>query len=129
MVSAPRNSFGTVALTLGIVGALLTITVLGVIFAAPVALAAIVFGGVGLRMANWRRGIGKATNPGQAKAGIVLGVFSLLFDALLIIAGWYGDTARWSTARSAVELLRRRDTTHTFGISAGWQGPGDSTHA
>jgi hypothetical protein len=94
MVSAPRNSFGTVALTLGIVGALLTITVLGVIFAAPVALAAIVFGGVGLRMANWRRGIGKATNPGQAKAGIVLGVFSLLFDALLIIAGWYGDTAR-----------------------------------
>ncbi|MFJ9854330.1 DUF4190 domain-containing protein [Streptomyces sp. NPDC101150] len=73
----PRNGFGTAALVVGIVGALLGVSVVpGIVLGAM----AIVFGAVG--RARQRRG--EATNGGTAVAGIVLGGLALLISGLMI---------------------------------------------
>ncbi|MFF3691445.1 DUF4190 domain-containing protein [Streptomyces sp. NPDC002187] len=57
-----------------------SISLFGDILGAPVGLAAIVFGAIGLRVA-YRR---EATNRGQATAGLVLGVSSLALVIVII---------------------------------------------
>lgn len=74
----PRNSMGTAALVLGIIGAVLFWTIS---IAIILGILAIIFGGVGLNRA--RQGV--ATNRGSALAGLVLGIVALLVPFLFII--------------------------------------------
>ncbi len=76
----PRNGLGTASLVLGIIAVVLCWTVWA---AAILGVLAICFGAVGLGKANR----GEATNPGSAKAGLVLGIVAIALLVLLIIVG------------------------------------------
>jgi hypothetical protein len=78
---SPSNGMGVTGLVTGIVGACLAwVPILGFILG----VLGIVFGGIGLYYANQ----GRATNKGAAIAGLVLGIFAVLFWPLLLaIAG------------------------------------------
>ncbi|MFI9051306.1 DUF4190 domain-containing protein [Streptomyces sp. NPDC053427] len=73
----PGNGFGTAALVVGIVGALLGVSIVPGILLGVLAIA---FGAVG--RARQRRGT--ATNGGTAVAGIVLGGLALLISGAMI---------------------------------------------
>ncbi|WP_190021927.1 DUF4190 domain-containing protein [Streptomyces hiroshimensis] len=76
--SAPSNGLGLAALVLGIVGTVLSPTVvLGVVLG----ILAVVFGAVGRAKV---RG-GEATNPGQALAGLILGCAALVATVLMVV--------------------------------------------
>ncbi|UNO39682.1 DUF4190 domain-containing protein [Streptomyces sp. MST-110588] len=85
----PGNGFGTAALVLGIVGAVLGISV---VFGIVLGVLAIIFGGIGRSKAAR----GEAANGGTALAGILLGVLALLVSVLMIVvtvtdrSGGYG---------------------------------------
>lgn len=75
-----RNGFGTTAMVLGIVGAVLGIACFGAVLGLPLGIAAIIFGIIGLRLANR----GEATNRSQALTGLILGIVSTLISAAMI---------------------------------------------
>ncbi len=76
-VSAPRNGLGLASLILGIVGFPVSLfCFLGVICS----ILAIVFGYIGGNRAER----GEATNAGQAKLGLILGVIGIVFMIALI---------------------------------------------
>jgi hypothetical protein len=75
-----RNGFGTAAMVLGIVGAVLGIACFGAVLGLPLGIAAIIFGIIGLRLANR----GEATNRSQALTGLILGIVSTLVSAAMI---------------------------------------------
>ncbi|MEV6208640.1 hypothetical protein [Kitasatospora sp. NPDC051914] len=73
----PRNGLGIAAMVLGIVGAVLSLTVILFWLSWLPALLAVIFGAVGLS----RVGKGLATNRAMALAGVILGVSGLLVSA------------------------------------------------
>ncbi|MEV0373435.1 DUF4190 domain-containing protein [Streptomyces sp. NPDC050636] len=74
----PDNGFGTAALAVGIVGALLGVTIFfGVLFGAL----AVILGAIGRAKVTRR----EATNGPTALAGVILGGVALLISALMII--------------------------------------------
>jgi hypothetical protein len=75
-----RNGFGTTAMVLGIVGAVLGIACFGAVLGLPLGIAAIIFGIIGLRIANR----GEATNRSQALTGLILGIVAALVSAAMI---------------------------------------------
>ncbi|WP_329311810.1 DUF4352 domain-containing protein [Streptomyces sp. NBC_01262] len=75
-----RNGFGTAAMVLGIVGAVLGIACFGAALGLPLGIAAIIFGIIGLRLANR----GEATNRSQALTGLILGIVATLVSAAMI---------------------------------------------
>ncbi|MEU1310486.1 hypothetical protein ABZ419_16540 [Streptomyces cinnamoneus] len=77
-VPAPNNSLGVTALVLGIVGTVLSPTV---VFGVILGVLAIVFGAMG----RTKAGTGEATNGGQALAGLILGGVALLATALMLV--------------------------------------------
>ncbi|MFG2892926.1 DUF4190 domain-containing protein [Streptomyces sp. NPDC048248] len=79
----PGNGFGTAALVVGIVGALLGISV---IFGIVLGVLAIVFGALGRARATR----GEATNGGMALAGLILGGVALLISAVVIALALIG---------------------------------------
>ncbi|GAB7192026.1 hypothetical protein NUM3379_27350 [Kineococcus sp. NUM-3379] len=92
--AAPRNGLGLTALILGIVGILLSWTVVGGIL---LGIAAIVLGVIGRKRA--RRG--EATNGGVALGGIITGAIALVLGVVMIaLSAWFvsqlgfGDLAR-----------------------------------
>ncbi|WP_407549669.1 DUF4190 domain-containing protein [Streptomyces sp. Pv4-95] len=79
----PSNGFGTAALVVGIVGALLGISI---IFGIVLGVLAIVFGALGRAKATR----GEATNGGMALAGLILGGVALLISAVVIALALIG---------------------------------------
>jgi len=81
IVPAPRNQLGRAALMLGLLAWVFAfVPVVGELVAAPAALAAIVFGLLGLRRADQ----GVATNTGEAVTGVLLGTASGLVMLLVL---------------------------------------------
>jgi hypothetical protein len=78
---APRNGYGLTALVLGIVGAVLSVMCFFAVLGVPLGIAAIVFGIVGRRIA--RRG--ESTNPGQALAGLILGIVATVVSIGMLV--------------------------------------------
>ena len=75
-LQSPSNGMGVTGLVTGIVGACLAwVPILGFILG----VLGIVFGGIGLYYASE----GRATNKGTAIAGLVLGIFAVVFWPLL----------------------------------------------
>jgi hypothetical protein len=73
----PSNGMGVTGLVTGIIGACLAwVPILGFILG----VLGIVFGGIGVYYANQ----GRATNKGAAIAGLVLGIFAVVFWPLLL---------------------------------------------
>ena len=76
--STPSNGMGITGLVTGIIGACLAwVPVLGFVLG----VLGVVFGGVGWFYANQ----GRATNKGMAVAGVILGVFAVVFWPLLVV--------------------------------------------
>ncbi|MCM2425848.1 DUF4190 domain-containing protein [Streptomyces sp. RKAG337] len=78
---SPRNGYGLTALVLGIVGAVLSVMCFFAVLGAPLGIAAIIFGIVGRRIAKR----GESTNPGQALAGLILGIVATVLSAGMLI--------------------------------------------
>lgn len=79
----PRNGWGTAALVCGLVALVVGfVPVAGDIIALPLALAAVGSGGVGLMRAE----DGRATNPGVALTGALLGFAAGLLSFLTIVS-------------------------------------------
>ncbi|MEU3461790.1 DUF4190 domain-containing protein [Streptomyces sp. NPDC006733] len=78
---SPRNGYGLTALVLGIVGAVLSVMCFFAVLGVPLGIAAIVFGIVGRRIAKR----GESTNPGQALAGLILGVVATVLSAAMLV--------------------------------------------
>ncbi|MFI9719588.1 DUF4190 domain-containing protein [Streptomyces sp. NPDC052396] len=74
----PNNGFGVAALVLGILGLVLSMTVL---FGVVLGVLALVFGVIGRAKAAR----GEATNQGQALAGLILGGVALVASALFVV--------------------------------------------
>lgn len=77
--AAPNNGFGIAALVLGIVGLVLSWTML---FGVVLGVLAIVFGAIG----RGKGTKGEATNRGQALAGLILGGVAVVASVLMFIA-------------------------------------------
>jgi hypothetical protein len=77
MLQAPQNGYGVAAMVLGIVSVCL-FCLYG--FGALLGILAIVFGVLGRKRVQR----GEATNAGQALAGIVLGIASIVITAVVI---------------------------------------------
>jgi hypothetical protein len=75
-----RNGFGITAMVLGIVGTVLGIACFGAVLGLPLGIAAIIFGIIGLRLANR----GEASNRSQALTGLILGIVSVVISAVMI---------------------------------------------
>ena len=94
---AARNAFGTTAMVLGIVAAVLAMSCVGAFLGLPPAIGAIIFGIIGLRIAKR----GEATNRSQALTGLILGIVAAVISAAMIalflggaVAGAFDD---WET--------------------------------
>ncbi|MDG4535488.1 DUF4190 domain-containing protein [Streptomyces sp. AV19] len=74
----PNNGFGTAALVLGIVGVVLSFTM---IFGIVLGVLAVVFGAIGRAKVTK----GEAANRGSATAGLILGSLALLLSVLMIV--------------------------------------------
>jgi len=76
----PSNGMGVTGLVTGIIGACLAwVPVLGFLLG----VLGVVFGGIGWFYATQ----GRATNKGMAVAGVVLGIFAVVFWPLLLVVG------------------------------------------
>ena len=81
---APRNGAGAASLTLGVIAlATFWIPILYLIGSVPCAIIAIVQGSKGRRLAA----SGWATNPGQARAGMVCGTIALILCGVSLAVG------------------------------------------
>jgi hypothetical protein len=90
MPQSPQNGYGIAAMVLGIVGVCL-FCLYG--FGAILGILAIVFGVLGRKRVQR----GEATNSGQALAGIVLGIASIVITAVVIgLLIWAFNTGQGS---------------------------------
>lgn len=77
------NGMGETAMVFGIMAVLFSfVPLVGDLVAAPAALVAIVLGVVGVRRVE----TGRATNPGKAAAGVILGIVAASFMMVMLIA-------------------------------------------
>lgn len=88
---APRNGYGLTALVLGIVGAVLSVMCFFAVLGVPLGIAAIVFGIVGRRIAKR----GESTNPGQALAGLILGIVATVLSAGMLVTLGLSMNSGW----------------------------------
>lgn len=113
----PKNGFGTAALVLGIIAVVFGfIPVVGVFFAIPLAILALLFGALGIVRAF----TGKASNKGVSITGTSLGVAAIIVATVMTVAVFSAasDAAKAIDDSSGAKPLATKSTKDVAGKKA-----------